>query len=243
MAKKSDNLIFGKHAVFEAVASGLVMQEIWITSKDSVSKLSASLKSCKVTVVSKSELDRISGGANHQGLVARAEPYSYCNLEDIVLGVDGKSDALIIVCDHITDVHNLGAILRSAESVGACGVVIENARSATITPTVYKTSAGAVNYVAVAKVANVNQSLDTLKVAGFWIVGASEHSKDELWESDLSGRIALVVGNEEKGIAKSVLANCDETFKLPQRGQISSLNVAQASTVFMYEWVRQNGKH
>ena len=108
---------------------------------------------------------------------------------------------------------------------------------------VYKTSAGAVAHLPIVQVSNVARTLDDLKNNGFWVVGASEHADDEIWDSNLEGKIAIVLGNEEKGISSLSLKNCDDTFKLPQRGNVSSLNVAQASTVFMYEWVRQNGLH
>ena len=239
MAKNSDNLIFGKHAVLEAFDSEIKVEEVWTSCFNEVK--SNVPRNVRINKVSAKEIDKLSGGAKHQGIVARIKAFEYCPLEEMINKASVAVQSLIIVCDHITDVHNLGAILRSAESVGADGVVIENARSATVTPTVYKTSAGAVNHMRIAKVANVNQTIDALKECGYWVVGAQERASQDIWDSNLEGRIALVLGNEEKGISKSVLANCDDTFKLPQRGKVSSLNVAQAATVFMYEWVRQNG--
>lgn len=238
MRKTPDNLIFGKHSIFEAIESSLRVEEIWTCCFDEIK--SSIPKGISINKVTRGALDKLSGGAKHQGIVARVQAYKYCEIENIIESSKEKSSNLIVVCDHISDVHNLGAIIRSAESVGASGVVIENARSACVTPTVYKTSAGAVNHMKIAKVANVNQTLTLLKDAGYWVVGASEHASCNVWEADLAGRIVLVLGNEEKGISKSVFSNCDDTFKLPQIGKISSLNVAQASTVFMYEWVRQN---
>ena len=153
---------------------------------------------------------------------------------------NSAKDALVVVCDHVTDAGNLGAIVRSAESVGASGVVIPNARSAQVTAATYKTSAGAVAHLPVARVPNLKRALQELKDAGFWVVGATEHAEDLLWDTDMTGRMALVMGNEHDGISELVLKNCDLACRLPQKGAISSLNVAQASTVFMYEWLRQN---
>lgn len=178
-------------------------------------------------------------GRAHQGVVAKATPYKYASMAEVVAAADGAS-ALVVVCDHITDAGNLGAIVRSAESAGACGVVVPNRRAAQITPATYKTSAGAVSHMKIAQVPNLCRAIDELKEAGFWAVGATEHADDLLWQTDMQGRIALVMGNEHDGISQLVMKNCDMLCKLPQRGSISSLNVAQASTVFMYEWLRQN---
>lgn len=180
----------------------------------------------------------------HQGVIALAKPFSYASIKDILACADASFEdhecALVIVCDHITDAGNLGAIIRSAESVGASGLIIANKRSAQVGPVTYKTSAGAVSHLPIAQVPNISSTLDKLKDHGFWVAGATEHSDECLWDANLEGRIVLVMGNEGQGISRLVLEHCDLTVAIPQMGEISSLNVAQSSTVCMYEWLRQN---
>ncbi len=181
----------------------------------------------------------------NQGVIARAGAFPYCGLGDIVstAQVDferNDSRALVIVCDHLTDAGNLGAIARSAEAVGASGIIIPNKRSAHVTPATFKSSAGAIAHIQVAQVANIVGALEKLKDEGFWVVAASEHATSTVWETDLVGKIALVMGNEQTGVSSLVLDHADLMCKLPQVGHISSLNVAQASTALMYEWLRQN---
>ena len=238
------DVIFGKRPVLEALVSGVELKNVSIADtaeKDALLKRIVELldkKGVKHERISAKDLKRIAKDANTQGVVAYAAPFKYASIEEVV---NDAEKSLVVVCDHITDVGNLGAIIRSAESVGATCVVLPNARSAGVTSVVYKTSAGAVSHIPVAQVSNVARTLELLKSNGFWVVGASEHAENLMWDANLEGRIALVLGNEEKGISDLVLKTCDDTFKLPQLGDISSLNVAQASTVFMYEWVRQNG--
>lgn len=180
----------------------------------------------------------------HQGVAVLAPGFGYASIEQIIEAAhaefEASSRALIVICDHITDAGNLGAIARSAESVGASGLIIPNRRSAQVTPATYKTSAGAIAHLPIAQVPNLSRVMSQLKDNGFWVIGATEHSTELVWDVDLEGRIALVMGNEHSGISELVLKNCDILCGLPQVGQVSSLNVAQASTVLMYEWLRQN---
>jgi 23S rRNA (guanosine2251-2'-O)-methyltransferase len=237
------DIIFGKRPILEALQSGVELKHVLMSENIEQDALLKNIidqvqkKRVSVEKVPSKQLKKTAGDANTQGIIAYASPFKYAELESLMTD---EQMSLIVVCDHITDVGNLGAIIRSAESVGATCVVIPNARSASVTSAVYKTSAGAVSHIPVAQVSNITRTLDYLKSQGFWVVGASEHSENLMWNANMQGRIALVLGNEEKGISDLVLKNCDDTFKLPQLGEISSLNVAQASTVFMYEWVRQN---
>lgn len=180
----------------------------------------------------------------HQGIIALAEPFRYASVSDILSrsDIDFKEHqcSLVVVCDHITDAGNLGAIIRSAESVGAAGLIIPNKRAAQVSPVTYKTSAGAVSYLPIAQVANIANTLELLKERGFWVAGATEHADGCIWDTNLEGRIAIVMGNEGDGISRLVLEHCDLAMSIPQMGEISSLNVAQSSTVCMYEWLRQN---
>ena len=250
---EGNHIIFGRRAVFEALKSGMPLDRVLVY--DGVARDSAiddllrraEKAGVRVDFVPKKRFEAACGdmeGHASQGVAAEASPFPYVGVHAIIEAAnardDGAAKALVVVCDHITDAGNLGAIVRSAESAGASGVIIPNARAAQVTAATYKTSAGAVAHLPIARVPNLKRVLQELKDAGFWVVGATEHADDLLWDTDLTGRIALVMGNEHDGISELVLKNCDLSCKLPQEGSISSLNVAQASTVFMYEWLRQN---
>ena len=242
------DIIFGKRAVSEALRAQVPITQILLANNlgrdRSMEDIVSRAESANIAIksVPKAKLDGhvegLSGGA-HQGIVAIATPYKYADIFDVLSSIDGGK-ALLVICDHITDAGNLGAIVRSAESVGAAGVVIPNKRCAQVTPVTYKTSAGAIAHVPIVQVSNIARTLEDLKNQGFWTVAATEHAQDLLWDTDMEGRIALVVGNEHDGVSQLVLKSCDMRCRLPQMGSVSSLNVAQASTVFMYEWLRQN---
>lgn len=250
-----NEIIYGKRAVIEALRSGVPLRRVAVA--DNVARDSmvndilrkAQRGSVAVELLPRKKIEELCGAgfSSSQGVAAETRPFAYAELARIVdaaaaegSGPDGGQGSLVVLCDHITDSGNLGAVIRSAESAGAAGVVIPNKRSASVTPATYKTSAGAVAHLPVAQVPNLKRAMDELKDAGFWIVGASEHAEELLWDTDMTGRVALVVGNEHEGLSELVLKNCDFLCKLPQRGAVSSLNVAQAATVFMYEWLRQN---
>jgi len=165
--------------------------------------------------------------------------YDYATLYDLIEAARGKKDALIVALDHITDVGNLGAIIRSAEVVGATGVIIPKKRAAQVNSTVYRTSAGAVEYLKVAQEANIAQSLKRLKDEGFWVGGASATAHTTIWNAPIEGRLVIVMGAEDTGVSRLVRETCDFEFKLPQRGFTQSLNVAQCFTAIAYEWLRR----
>jgi 23S rRNA (guanosine2251-2'-O)-methyltransferase len=165
--------------------------------------------------------------------------YEYSTLFDLIRLSKDKDQALIVALDHITDIGNLGAIVRSAEVVGATGLLIPNKRSAVVNEAVFRTSAGAVEYLPVAREANLVTSLKRLKDEGFWIGAATEQARQDIWQAPLEGRLVLVLGAEDTGISRLVRETCDFEFKLPQRGLTQSLNVAQAATAIMYEWLRR----
>lgn len=252
-----DEPIYGKRAVMEALRANVPIQRVALVKDadsieiDKISKLAKTL-SIKVTPLPKGEFEKLieskcrkgSEALSHQGVLAFARAFEYATLSAVREAVEGSSsgseDALIVVLDHITDAGNLGAISRSAESVGATAMIIPKARSASVTHVTYKTSAGAIAHLPICKVANISRALEELKEDGFWVVGATEHADELLWDTDMTGRICLVLGSEHDGISANVIKKCDFLCKLPQSGKVSSLNVAQASTVFMYEWLRQN---
>ena len=198
-----------------------------------------------VTTVPRKTLDDKSERGSHQGVMAKAAPFPYVDITVIERAAEAYAEenggrALVVILDHLTDAGNLGAIARSAEAVGACGLVIPNKRSAKVDASTYKSSAGAIAHVPVAQVSNLVQTMSRLKEEGFWIAGATEHAKDLIWKSNLKGKIALVMGNEQEGISRLVMEHCDFLVKLPIEGEVASLNVAQAATACMYEWLRQN---
>ena len=235
----------GRHALEEALAAGVPLQCVHASQAALAdAKLSGTLGRARAQGVAVRQVDaaflnaRSSHGA-HQGIVAEVAPYRYVGLDALVAAAAGKRDALILACDHITDAGNFGAMLRSAEVVGACGALICNKRQAQVNTAVYKTSAGAVLHLPIAMEANLAASLKRLKDEGFWVVGASEHATEVAWSAPLSGRIVLVMGSEEKGLAQLTCKTCDLLVKLPQMGKVESLNVAQATTALCYEWMRQ----
>ena len=243
--------IEGKRPIVEALRNHVPMKCILMADnvqRDSlINDILRKAKKYDVPVksISRKKLDEISERGSHQGVMAETKPFDYVNVTTILEAAeksaaehDGR--ALIVVLDHLTDAGNLGAIARSAESVGACGIIIPNKRAAHVTAATYKSSAGAIAHIPVSQVANISTCLDRLKEEGFWVAAATEHAQEYVWDANLKGRIVLVMGNEGEGVSRLVLESCDFGVKLPQVGDISSLNVAQASTACMYEWLRQN---
>ena len=193
----------------------------------------------RIKYVPRAQLDALSSHGAHQGIALEVGNFPYADVADI-LDRAGEGPALVVVLDHVTDDGNFGAIVRSAEVVGAAGVVIANKRAAGVTVGSYKTSAGAVMHLPIAQVPNIARALDDFKAAGFWVGGASEHAEGSCWDAPFEGRVALVMGSEGDGISRLVLEKCDFLTKLPQRGMTESLNVAQATTALCFEWLRRN---
>lgn len=192
-----------------------------------------------VSVVPRKELDRLSERGAHQGVMADAAPYRFASVGDLVKATDGRDNALVIALDHVTDPGNFGAIVRTAEVVGAAGILVPNRRSAALTPAAWKSAAGALAHVRVAQEANLVRSIESLKSAGYWVAGASEHAKQSVWDAPLEGRIVLVMGSEGEGLSRLTRETCDFLVSLPQAGKVGSLNVAQATTAIAYEWLRR----
>ena len=243
-AGRSD-LIEGRRAVEEALGAGVPLKSalVQIQSLDAdpaLERLAQRLDAAGVSVerVPRNRLDQLSSHGAHQGVVVRAKPFQYAELGDVIAAA-GTGNALVLVLDHETDEGNFGAIVRTAEVVGAAGVVIAKARSASVGVGAYKTSAGAVLHIPIAQVSNLARAVEELKAAGFWACASTEHATDDVWSAPLVGRVALVMGSEGEGISRLVLEKCDFACKLPQRGRVESLNVAQACTVMCYEWLRR----
>jgi len=233
--------IEGRRAVAEALEVGMPLRRALVCDNDgSLAPLVRELEEAGVPIerAPRSRLDSISSHGAHQGVVCQAAPFAYAELSDI-LARAGEGNALILLLDHVTDQGNLGAIVRSAEVVGAAGVIIPKARAAGVGVGAFKTSAGAVLHLPIAQVSNLAAAIETLKEHGFWVGGSTEHAHDSVWDAPMGGRLCLVMGSEGNGISRLVLDRCDFTCKLPQRGRVESLNVAQAATVMCYEWLRR----
>ena len=239
------DLIEGRRAVEEALACGMPLKGALVLARtgegdSDLELLARRLDEAGVPVerVPRARLDALSSHGAHQGIVVRTRPFEYAELADVIAAA-GQGPALVVVLDHVTDQGNLGAVVRSAEVVGAAGVVVAKARSASVGVGAYKTSAGAVLHLPIAQVPNLARALEELKRAGFWACCASEHAEQDVWHAPMGGRLALVVGSEGEGVSRLVAQSCDFACRLPQRGRIESLNVAQATTVLCYEWLRR----
>lgn len=229
--------IYGRKPVLESIDRGINIHKAYIIKQKSpiVQKIIAKLRDANVEInlVDKSFFDDIEG--NHQGVMIEVDSFKYQDLSDL-------DDAnKIILLDKIEDPHNLGAIIRSAESFGFDGLIIPEHRSSKVNSTVYKTSAGAINNIKVVMVTNLNQAIEKIKENGFWVYGLAGEAENTLKETDLSGKVALVVGNEGDGISRLVRKNCDMLVKIPMQGKTNSLNASVAAAISMYEVNRQNG--
>ena len=236
------NMICGRNPVIEALKSGANLDTVYIDGNGgslSVIRRLAKENGVVVKDADDKKLSRLSGGASHQGVVAEGACGEYVTVEDI-LAVSQKKGTkpFIIICDEIEDPHNLGAIIRTAETSGADGVIIPKRRSASLNATVFKTSAGAASYVPVARVSNLASCIDTLKDNGVWIYGTDAAGTDYS-ETDFTGGVALVIGSEGFGMSKLIQKKCDFMIKLPMLGKINSLNASVAAGIFMYEVLRQ----
>ena len=241
----SGTYIEGRRAAAEALRTGFPIKRALVAKgleqdRDIV-RLTSDLSAVNIPIkyVPRVQLDALSSHGAHQGIALETAPFPYASIPDIISNA-GDGPALVVVLDHVTDAGNFGAIVRSAEVVGAAGVVIANKRAAEVTVATYKTSAGAVMHLPIAQVPNLARAVEDLKDAGFWVVGASEHADDICWDAPMDGRVALVMGSEGEGISRLVREKCDFLTKLPQRGLTESLNVAQATTVLCYEWMRRS---
>lgn len=239
-----DNKIIGRNPVFEAIKSGREIDKIIVKKGEyegSIVAIIKKAKSLKIPIIEadKAKLDTLSEGGNHQGIIAFAAAHTYKDVKEMVKEAKKKNyDPLIIVLDKITDPHNFGSILRTANCAGADGIIISKRGNAGLSEVVAKTSAGAIEYTPVAKVTNIAQTLDMLKDEGFWIVGA-EADGESMYEKDLTGPIALVIGSEGDGISHLVKEKCDFLVKINMYGEINSLNASVAAGIMMYEIVRQ----
>ncbi|MDX2230789.1 MAG: 23S rRNA (guanosine(2251)-2'-O)-methyltransferase RlmB [Leptolyngbyaceae cyanobacterium bins.349] len=239
-------LIYGRHPVLTALEKGRTLNRIWITTRLRYDERFHSLLSdakgngAVIDEVDPRRLDQITEGANHQGVVAQVAPYEYVELADLIEQAKAKSEQpVLIVADGITDPHNLGAIIRTAEAMGAQGLVIPQRRAVGITATVAKVAAGALETFAVARVVNLSRALEDLKAAGFWTYGLAAEATQSLSTVQFSGAIALIVGAEGEGLSLLIQKSCDHLISIPLAGKTPSLNASVASGMAIYEIYRQ----
>ena len=241
----ADGIIEGRNAVIEALRAGTNIDKIFIMKGEVDSALghiasTARKQGIVVADADKNKLDKMSRTNSHQGVIAVASVREYATIEDILEIARKKGEQpLIVVCDELSDPHNLGAVIRTAECAGAHGVVIPKRRSAGLTAVVAKTSAGAVSHMAVARVANLPSLLKDLKKQGMWIFGTAADGTTSLYEADLKGPAVIVIGSEGDGMGRLVTENCDFLVSIPMKGKLNSLNASAAAAILLYEAVRQ----
>jgi len=241
------NLIEGRNPVLEALKSGREIDKLFVQRgqlEGSIKQIIAIARDKNILIkeVDKAKLDHMSQTKSHQGVIASAAIYKYYDIDDILERAKEKEeDPFIVILDEITDPQNLGSILRSCEGAGVHGVVIPKRRAASLTPIIGKISAGAVEYVPVAKVTNINQTINYLKEKGLWIAGADADG-EVYFEKDLTGPLAVVVGSEGKGLGRLVKENCDFIIGIPMAGKISSLNAAVSCAIIIFEAKKQRAR-
>lgn len=242
---EADGIIEGRNAVIEALRAGASIDKIFIQKGETdktLGHIASTARAAGVVVVDadKRKLDFMSRTHAHQGVIALASVREYVSVEDILnIAREKGENPLIVVCDEISDPHNLGAIIRTAECAGAHGVIIPKRRSAGLTSIVGKTSAGAVSYVPVARVPNIPALLEQLQKEGVWVFGTAAEGTTTLYSADLKGPAAIVIGSEGEGMTRLVREKCDFLVSIPMKGKISSLNASAAAAILLYEAVRQ----
>ena len=239
-----ENYVEGRNAVLELLESEKDINKIFIQSGEkhgSIMKIIAKAKANGVVIqeVQKRKLDEMSTSHNHQGVIAIVPPFEYAEIEDILDEAKKRNEEpFIIILDGIEDPHNLGSIIRTAETAGVHGVIIPKRRAVAVNATVAKTSAGAVEYMKIARVNNINETINELKEKGVWICGTDMDARILHYEQDYKMPIAIVIGNEGKGMARLTKENCDFLVKIPMKGKISSLNASVSAGIIMFEVVK-----
>ena len=241
---EEENLVEGRNAVMELIESDKDVNKIFVQAGEkhgSIMKIIARAKSKGIVVVEvqRRKLDEMSVSHNHQGVIAITPPFEYVEVEDILEEAKKKNEnPFILILDGIEDVHNLGSIIRTAETAGVHGIIIPKRRAAAVNATVYKTSAGAVEYMKIARVNNIQNTINYLKENDVWICGTDMDTNSLYNEQDYKMPIAIVIGNEGKGMSRLTKENCDFVVKIPMKGKINSLNASVSAGIIMYEVLR-----
>ena len=240
-----ENMLEGRNAVTEALSAGRTIDKLFVADGDTdraLARICAMAKQAGAVVVptDRRKLDYMSATGAHQGVIAMVAAHDYASIDDILKKAqDAGEPRLIVICDELSDPHNLGAIIRTAECAGAHGIIIPKRRSVGLTAVVGKASAGALEYMPVARVSNITAAIDTLKKAGVWVYGTAAEGDTTLYKADLKSAAAIVIGNEGEGMSRLVSERCDFKVSIPMKGSISSLNASAAAAIMLYEAVRQ----
>lgn len=245
MNAEADGLIEGRNAVIEALRAGVTIDKIYLQKGETdktLGHIASKARAAGAVVVEadRRKLDAMSRTHTHQGVIALAAVREYVSVEDILqVARDKNENPLLVVCDELSDPHNLGAVIRTAECAGAHGVIIPKRRSAGLTAVVAKTSAGAVAHVPVARVPNIPSLLEELKKEGVWVFGTAADGSTSLYNADLKGPAAIIIGSEGSGMSRLTSERCDFLVSIPMRGKLNSLNASAAAAILLYEAVRQ----
>lgn len=235
----------GRNSVIELLESGKDINKIFIARGEkhgSINKIIAMAKERRVILVEKDkrQMDEMAQTQNYQGVIAIVPPFEYCEIEDILEeAASKKEDPFVLILDGIEDPHNLGSIIRTAETAGVHGIIIPKRRAAAVNSTVNKTSAGAVEHMKIARVINISDSIERLKQAGLWICGTDINTETYYYNQDLKGPLGIVIGNEGSGMSDKVRKNCDFLVKIPMKGKVTSLNASVSTGIVVYEAVKQ----
>ena len=240
-----DDQIEGRNAVLELLESGKDINKIFVEKGEkhgSIHKIIAIAKERRIIIVEKEkrQMQEMAQNQNYQGVIAIVPPFEYCEIEDILEDAENKNeDPFVLILDGIEDPHNLGSIIRTAETAGVHGIIIPKRRAAAVNSTVAKTSAGAVEYMKIARVTNISDAIDKLKRAGLWICGTDISTEKYYYNQDLTGPIGIVIGNEGNGMSEKVRKNCDFLVKIPMKGKVTSLNASVSTGIVVYDAVKQ----
>lgn len=246
--KLYDDQVEGRNSILELLESGKDINKIFVTRGEkhgSINKIIAIAKERKVMIVEKDkrQMDQMAQTENYQGVIAIVPPFEYCEIEDILEEANKKQEEpFILILDGIEDPHNLGSIIRTAETAGIHGIIIPKRRAASVNSTVNKVSCGAVEHMKIARVTNISDAIKNLKKAGLWICGTDINTEKYYYNQDLTGAIGIVIGNEGSGISDKVRKNCDFLVKIPMKGKVTSLNASVSTGIIVYEAVKQKMK-
>ncbi len=243
--KRFDDQIEGRNSVLELLESGKDINKIYVTRGEkhgSINKILGIARERKIIVVEKDkrQMDEMAQEENYQGVIAIVPPFKYVEIQDILQeALEKEEDPFILILDGIEDPHNLGSIIRTAETAGVHGIIIPKRRAVSVNSTVNKASAGAVEHMKIARVTNISDAIEDLKRAGLWICGTDINAEKYYYNQDLTGPLGIVIGNEGKGISTKVKKNCDFNVKIPMKGKIKSLNASVSTGIIVYEAMKQ----
>lgn len=239
--QEREDIVIGRNAVIETLKGDRTVETLYISNNKLEGSINtivglAKEKGILIKEVDKRKLDSMCDGGVHQGVIAKVTPYKYSEVSDILALADERNEApFIVILDEVEDPHNLGSIVRTAELFGVHGIIIPKRRSASVSATVYKSSVGAIEHVKIARVTNLNSTIDDLKDKGIWVYGADIRAEEYSYQVDFSGPCAVIIGNEGRGISKLTVQKCDKLIKIPMVGKINSLNASVAGGIIMYE--------